>query len=187
LETGNPAADVMESSVRIRQAVGTDAPAIAEVLYHSFVEFQALYTAAGFAATVLDAQQVSQRIDEGPVWVALWNDQIAGTASAVRQTEDSLYVRGIAVVPSARGHGLAASLLQEVEDFAKSSRCRRLFLTTTPFLSGAIRLYERFGFTLVPDGTADLFGTPLLTMTKPIASKKRFENSERIKHVAEQR
>lgn len=177
----------MEYSVRIRQAVGADAPAIAEVLHQSFVEFEALYTAAGFAATVLDAQQVSQRIDEGPVWVALWNDQIAGTASAVRQTEDSLYVRGIAVVPSARGRGLAESLLREVEDFARSSRCRRLFLTTTPFLSGAIRLYERFGFTLVPDGTADLFGTPLLTMTKPIASQNRFENSERIKHVAEQR
>jgi GNAT superfamily N-acetyltransferase len=177
----------MQCSVRIRQAIGADAPAIAKVLHQSFLEFEALYTAADYAATVLDAQQVSQRIDEGPVWVALCDDQIAATASAVRQSEDNLYVRGIAVVPSARGRGLAASLLREVEDFAKRSGCRRLWLTTTPFLSGAIRLYERFGFTVVPDGTADLFGTPLLTMTKPIASPNRFENLERIQHVAEQR
>ena len=43
-----------------------------------------------------------------------------------------------------------------------------MYLTTTPFLHGAIRLYKRFGFAHVPDGVDDLFGTPLLMMTKAI-------------------
>ena len=157
------------------------------MLRQSFLEFESLYSPEGFAATTLDPQQVGQRIEEGPVWVALWEDRVAGTASAVREEENGLYIRGVAVVPLARGHGIGESLLNEIQTFARHAGSQRLFLTTTPFLNGAIRLYERFGFTLVPDGTADLFGTPLLTMTKPIASHNRFKNSERIKHVAEQR
>ena len=41
-----------------------------------------------------------------------------------------------------------------------------MYLTTTPFLNDAIRLYQRWGFTRVPDGDEDLFGTPLFTMAK---------------------
>jgi ribosomal protein S18 acetylase RimI-like enzyme len=160
----------MERCVRIRRATAADAPAVAEVLRQAFVEFEAQYTPAGFAATTPDSRRVSERIDEGPVWVALWNERIAGTASAVRKAENSIYVRGVAVVPSARGRGIAESLMKEIERFASCSGCRRLFLTTTPFLNSAIRLYERFGFTRVPDGEDDLFGTPLLTMAKQLVS-----------------
>jgi GNAT superfamily N-acetyltransferase len=153
----------------IRRATAADAEDIAQVLRQSFVEFEPLYTPEGLAATTPDEQQVRRRMDEGPVWVALWGDRIAGTAAAVPKGEKGLYVRGIAVVPSARGRGIAESLLNEVETFAKSSGCPRLFLTTTPFLSSAIRLYERCGFLRIPDGADDLFGTPLLTMAKDLS------------------
>ena len=158
----------MHSGVLIRRAVREDAAAIARVLREAFAEFEELYTPGGFAATVLNAESVRLRIEEGPVWIAILVGKIAGTASVVRKRGSELYVRGVAVVPKARGCGVAASLLSEVERFARQEDCRRLFLTTTPFLDGAIRLYERSGYKRVLNSEEDLFGTPLFTMEKKI-------------------
>ncbi|PYX23287.1 MAG: hypothetical protein DMG82_11770 [Acidobacteria bacterium] len=156
----------MRPSARIRRAVPTDAAEIADVLRQSFLEFEALYTPKGFAATTPDPEQVGSRMEEGPAWIALVEDRTAGTASAVPKGEKGLYVRGVAVVPSMRGRGIAEVLMNEVESFARQNGCARMFLTTTPFLTSAIRLYERFGFTRVANGGADLFGTPLIKMEK---------------------
>jgi len=156
----------MDYGVLIRRAISEDAAAIARVLRDSFAEFEELYTRGGFAATVLNPEGVRLRIEEGPVWVAMPRGEIAGTASVVCKGESDLYVRGLAVVPRARGHGLAAALLSEVERFARQEQCHRLFLTTTPFLDSAIRLYERSGYKRVLNGERDLFGTPLFTMEK---------------------
>jgi putative acetyltransferase len=156
----------MRPSARIRRAVPADAADIASVLRQSFLEFEALYTPKGFAATTPDPEQVGSRMEEGPAWIALCEARIAGTASAVPEGEKGLYVRGVAVVPSMRGRGIAEALMNEVESFARQNGCARMFLTTTPFLTSAIRLYERFGFTRVPNSAADLFGTPLIKMEK---------------------
>jgi len=90
-----------------------------------------------------------------------------GTAAAVVKGE-SVYIRGMAVLPSARGLGAGAKLLRQVEDWAASQRCNRLFLSTTPFLHSAIRLYEKTGFRRMDGGLHDLLGTPLFTMEKAI-------------------
>jgi GNAT superfamily N-acetyltransferase len=156
----------MRPKARIRRAVPADATDIATVLRQSFLEFEALYTPKGFAATTPDPEQVGSRMEEGPAWIALCEDRTAGTASAVPQGEKGLYVRGVAVVPSMRGRGIAEALMNEVESFARQNGCARMFLTTTPFLTSAIRVYERFGFTRVPNSAADLFGTPLIKMEK---------------------
>jgi ribosomal protein S18 acetylase RimI-like enzyme len=160
----------MPAKTRIRRAVPADAAAMAEVLRQAFREFEALYTPEGFAATTPDPAHVSQRMQEGPGWIALTDDQVAGTASAVLKGQKGLYVRGVAVLPSLRGRGIALSLMNEVENFATENGCGRMFLTTTPFLTAAIRLYERLGFIRVPNGTADLFGTPLIKMEKDLGS-----------------
>jgi len=80
--------------------------------------------------------------------------------------ENGLYVRGMAVIPSARGLGAGARLLAHVCDVAAAARAPRLFLSTTPFLAGAIRLYTAFGFVRTEDGPDHLCGTPLFTMEK---------------------
>lgn len=160
----------MLERLRIRRALAADAAEIAAVLSQSFREFEALYTPDGFAATTPDPAQVGQRIQEGPAWIAICEGRIAGTASAVLKGDKGLYVRGVAVVPSARGRGIAESLMNEVESFARQNGCGRMFLTTTPFLNAAIRLYERLGFMRVPNGTADLYGTPLIKMQKDLGS-----------------
>jgi len=160
--------DKAHSLIQIRGATISDAAAIASVLYESFVEFEPLYTVEGFAATTPNHYQVGRRMSEGPTWVALLADTIVGTVSAVIEGED-LYVRSMAILPGARGHGIGRLLLEQVEHFARENRCRRLFLSTTPFLHRAIHLYEHFGFARGEEEPHDLFGTPLFTMSKHLA------------------
>ena len=152
---------------QVRLAVPEDAQAIASVLYEAFVEYKASYTPEGFAATTPTAQQLQGRLNEGPVWVVLLDRFIVGTVSVVSKGE-SLYIRGMAVLPQARGHKIGELLLTHIENFASARGFQRLFLSTTPFLSNAIRLYERFGFQRNGEAPHDLFGTPIFTMEKTL-------------------
>ena len=93
------------------------------------------------------------------------NGEIIGTVSAVPDGK-SLYVRSMAVLPVARGHHLGQQLLDQVELYAREQGHNRLYLSTTPFLHRAIRLYENHGFRRTTTGPQDLFGTPLFSMEK---------------------
>jgi ribosomal protein S18 acetylase RimI-like enzyme len=50
------------------------------------------------------------------------------------------------VLPRARGGRLGQALMRHIEGYARAEGFERLFLSTTPFLTSAIRLYERMGF-----------------------------------------
>jgi hypothetical protein len=55
-----------------------------------------------------------------------------------------------------------------VETFARAERYQSLILSTTPFLTDAIRLYEQGGFRRSQEGPQELFGTPLFAMVKEL-------------------
>jgi len=152
-------------NITIRFATTNDRPAIAALLLESFVEYGPLYTPEGFAATAITSEQIIARMSEGPVWVAARGEEIVGTVSVVAKAE-SLYIRGMAVLPTARGERIGALLLTHVETFARAEEFSRLFLSTTPFLDRAIRLYESFGYRRTLEGPHELFGTPLFSMEK---------------------
>src|SRR5258705_12954091 len=109
----------------IRLAGPDDAPAIAALLLQSFAEYEPFYTAEGFKATTPSSQEVLNRMNEGPVWIAIHDGAIVGTASVVTKGE-SLYVRGMAVLPSARGKRTGQLLLEHIERYAAEQKCRRL-------------------------------------------------------------
>jgi ribosomal protein S18 acetylase RimI-like enzyme len=153
--------------IRIRRAAPADAEAVASVLRAAFAEYRDSYTDEAFAATTPAGEQIRGRMDEGPVWVAVRGDVVVGTVSVVPRG-DALYVRGMGVLPAARGLRVGEALLRQAEEFASARGHRRLYLSTTPFLSRAIRLYERAGFGRSGDGPHDLCGTPLFTMEKSV-------------------
>ena len=155
----------IEPRVRIRRATHSDAVLIAATLYGSFLAYESSYTPEAFAATVSTPEQIIERMKEGPIWVAFENERAIGTVSVVLKGE-ALYVRGMAVDPAARGKGIGRRLLDCAEEFAVQSGCQSLFLSTTPFLTRAILLYEHYGFQRTGEGPHDLFGTPLFTMAK---------------------
>jgi ribosomal protein S18 acetylase RimI-like enzyme len=153
--------------MRIRIAIPDDAPDIASTLHRAFLEFEPLYTPEAFAATISSPDQIRLRLNEGPVWVALQDGVVVGTVS-VAPKGDALYIRSMAVDPAARGSGIGRELMKRVEECAVEQGFNRMYLSTTPFLSGAIRLYERCGFVRNDDGPDNLFGTPLFTMEKKL-------------------
>lgn len=157
----------VSSAFTVRRATADDASPIASVLREAFVPYEPQYTADSFAATVPESNVIRARWHEGPVWVALRGEAIVGTVAAVLK-DDGAYVRSMAIAPDARGHGLGAQLLELVEGFARRHGMTRLFLSTTPFLDDAIRLYERHGLRRTTEGPQTLFGTPLFTMEKPL-------------------
>ena len=156
------------SAVQIRVATPADLPSLASLIYDSFAEYKSFYTDEGFAATTPSSDQLWQRMNEGPVWMATKDEAALGTVSVVDRGDD-LYIRGMAVLPQARGIGLGALLLRTVEEFAVAHGHKRLTLSTTPFLAQAIRLYERSGFRRTAAGPHDLHGTPLFTMMKDLS------------------
>ena len=152
----------------VRRAEPGDAGEIAATIREAFAEFEPLYTRAGFLATTPTADELRARWSEGPVWVAERSGAVVGSVSAVPRPGE-LYVRSMAVRPSAQGQGLGGELLRVVEAFGRERCDSRLALSTTPFLTAALRLYQRFGFRQV--GESDLFGTPLLLMAKEIGTR----------------
>ncbi|HZS08194.1 MAG TPA: GNAT family N-acetyltransferase [Blastocatellia bacterium] len=153
--------------MEIRRAVANDAFAIASVLHRSFAGYEASYTPEAFAVTISSPEEIRGRLSEGPIWVAVLDDAVVGTVSVVPQGQ-ALYIRSMAVDPAAQGKRIGHGLLECVEEFAARNGFRGLFLSTTPFLTQAIRLYERHGFQRSDEGPDNLFGTPLFRMVKSL-------------------
>lgn len=151
-------------TLKIESAALQDYESISLVLLQAFDEFRELYTKAAFDATVIRPETVMKRMQEGPVWVARLDGNIAGTVS-LQLFKNEAYLRGMAVLPQAQGFKLGLSLLREAENFAIKNGSR-LFLKTTPYLKNAIRLYEQFGFIRLQKETGDFYGTPIFTMEK---------------------
>ena len=155
------------NGINVRRATTADLSEIATLMHESFVEYRSLYTEEAFLATTPNAEQLAVRMTQGPVWVAEYDRVLVGTVSVVPRGDD-LYIRGMAVLPRARGVQLGQLLLDQVEQFAREQNHARLVLSTTPFLHRAIRLYERAGFQRTDEGPRDLFATPLFTMVKAL-------------------
>jgi GNAT superfamily N-acetyltransferase len=149
----------------IREAGPDDAADITVVLRESFAEYEPLYNPDSFAATTPEPAKVLERMREGLMWVVVCGGRVVGTASVVPH-RDELYVRGMGVIPAARGQRVGWLLLEHIEEFARTNGFKRMVLSTTPFLDRAIALYERSGFMRTNEGPYDLLGTPLFTMVK---------------------
>ena len=158
-------------NVLIRKAFLEEASTIAAILREAFIEHESRYTPAAFAATTPTAIQIQERWAEGPVWAAAQNEDLVGTVALVSKMT-GLYIRSMAVLPVVRGQGIAMRLMKGIESFAVAHQHTRLFLSTTPFLTSAVRLYERCGFERTDEGPHELFGTPLFTMVKHLKSRE---------------
>ena len=107
------------------------------------------------------------RPDTGPIWHATLDTFPAGTVWGTIEN-NSLHIRSMAVLPSARGFGIGLSLLQHAEEFALANNCNRLHLSTPQFLARAIKLFRRFGFRDYDTGS--LHGTPIILMEKLLST-----------------
>jgi len=79
-------------------------------------------------------------------------DGIAVGCGAFRsRTAETVEIKRMFVRPSARGQKLGAAILQELEDWAVELGHRRAILETAGTLKSAVRLYDEFGYSRVPN------------------------------------
>jgi len=159
--------------VTIRIANDGDAEAISRVLTDAFTVHREFYTEDAFSVVTPATEVILGRFEEGPMWVAEMDGEIVGTVSLTTEPE-GLYVRSMAVSPSAQGRGIGHRLLEAVDEYAESTEFERIFLYTTYFVTGAKEMYAKHGYGWVRDTAADeWYGTPGLEMDKRIERKKQ--------------
>jgi GNAT superfamily N-acetyltransferase len=159
---------VNDSALRVRRAGSRDAADVAAILAAGFAQHRDDYTADAFSATVLDEDRVHARLEQGPIWIAVLGGRSLGTVSAVLQDPD-VYLRSLAVDPSARGQGVGRELVAAVIEWTSHVGRTRVRLDCTSFLRDATRLYLACGFRIIgPNG--ELNGTPLVALARDLAS-----------------
>ncbi len=137
-----------ESRVNIRSANSTDCGQIHQVLSASFEPYKKVYTQEAYIATVLSSDEIEKRINdpEAEVLVALYENEIVGTATINTQGGDDLYICSMAVTPETQGKGIGRRILDEIQKLAVQKQCKTISLECYQPLKNAVRLYERFGF-----------------------------------------
>ncbi|WHF52567.1 GNAT family N-acetyltransferase [Chryseobacterium gotjawalense] len=86
-------------------------------------------------------------IDKGGfIFYAKLNDEIVGTVSLLKKTENVFELGKMAVSEKAQGHKIGTLLMEHCLDFAKRKQIKTLILYSNTQLESAIHLYRKFGF-----------------------------------------
>ena len=96
----------------------------------------------------LTEEQVDRR--QGVLLVARVDGQPVGCGALRRLDPASGEIKRMFVAPSARGGGVGARILAELERHARTLGIRRLVLETGERQVEAVRLYERAGYAPIP-------------------------------------
>lgn len=142
-------------AVRIEHAAPEDHPTIAELTVSVYVGGG---LAGGDYATEL--ADVAGRADRAELLVVRDEDDrlvgsvalvLDGDFGEVTETADEAAVRMLVVDPAAQGRGIGALLMTECLRRAQEAGKRRMVLSTSTVMTAAHRLYERLGFTRLPE------------------------------------
>jgi len=147
------------TAFHIRAAVEADATGILACLTAAFEPYRDAYTPGAFADTVLDPAALRRRMSTMTVLIAESHSAIIGTIACGAHPPVG-HLRGMAVLPSRQGTGVAAALLHAAQDQLRHAGCTRVTLDTTEPLQRAIHFYTRRGYA----GTgrvSDFFGMRL--------------------------
>ncbi|MGH3758684.1 bifunctional helix-turn-helix transcriptional regulator/GNAT family N-acetyltransferase [Actinophytocola sp.] len=98
-------------------------------------------------------------------WIAELHGERAGAIFCVRKDDETAKLRLLHVEPSVRGAGVGTVLVDECVRFARAAGYRAMELWTVSVLAPARRIYQRAGFELVEEDTADRFGHRLTGQT----------------------
>lgn len=113
--------------------------------------------APGYAVELADARP---RAAAAELWVAVdGEDRLLGTVTICHPGTEyaeisrpgELEFRMLAVDPTARGRGIGGVLIQSVLDRARDLAIPRVVLCTQDRMKSVHRVYERHGFTRLPD------------------------------------
>lgn len=85
------------------------------------------------------------------VFAARDEGAVLGMAAIVDRGDGSGELKRMFVPEQARGRGVASALVRAVEDFSANAGITLIQLETGPLQHAALALYERSGYTLIPN------------------------------------
>jgi ribosomal protein S18 acetylase RimI-like enzyme len=164
--------DVRIDGVRIDEARPEDFPLIAELTV-------SVYGAEGYSPPeyVPVLADVAARAAQTELLVARDGGRVVGSVALVLrgefgevlESDDEAGFRMLVVDAAARGRGIAARLVTECLDRARAAGKRRMVISTDQRMHAAHRVYERLGFTRLPERDwSPLPGIQLLVYARPL-------------------
>ncbi|MEO7659423.1 MAG: GNAT family N-acetyltransferase [Pyrinomonadaceae bacterium] len=152
----------------IRLARSDEAETVSRLLREAFGPYRSGYTVDAFEYTTPTAETIESRFAEGPIWLAVDGEEVIGTVS-VMSDDGRLYIRSMAVTPTAQGRGVGRQLLETLESYAREKGFKKLYLYTTFVLPVARPMYEKNGFYVIRETPPEeWFGVGGIEMEKII-------------------
>lgn len=93
-----------------------------------------------------DYEEYNRIIDLGTVVIAYVNNHPVGCGCFKRSDECTIELKRMFVVPGFRGHGIASSIVRELEVWAKSLAYQYAILETGKKQPEAIAMYHKLGY-----------------------------------------
>ena len=145
-----------DRSVEIRRARPDDVDAVGDLTADAYVGAGVIPAGAAYVEFLRDA---AHRDREAELWVAAVDGTVVGTVTYVEPgsalveiaREGEAEMRSLAVSPSATGRGVGEALTRHVIERARSRGLGAVVLCSSTTMHAAHRLYERLGFTRLPE------------------------------------
>lgn len=135
--------------------------ALARVIWQA--TYPALISQAQIDAMLADRYapaRIREQLDDSRQawWVARQDHALAGFAHALLDDEHGCKFDKLYVHPDQQRRGIGATLLREVEDWARNHQARRVWLQVNRGNTQAIRAYEKYGFRIIESRVFDIGG-----------------------------
>jgi GNAT superfamily N-acetyltransferase len=160
---------------RVRAAEPADHTVIRDILRTAYGQYTADIPPPVWDRYLADLLDLDQHARHGQLVVAVVEEAIAGYAAFYPDASTQGFGwprgwaggRGLAVHPAFRGHGVAATLLTELEDRARAASAPVFAFHTSAFMTTAVALYERLGYCRVPRFDIDVNAYYGVTAARP--------------------
>ena len=146
----------MASDLQVRAALPSEYPAVTEITVAAYVDGGYIPPDADYATELGDTLT---RAAGAEIWVASDGARVLGSVtwcpagSTWREIarDDEGEFRMLAVAAEARGRGVGEALVRACLDRARADGLAGVAISTMDMMTGAHRLYERLGFSRVPE------------------------------------
>ncbi|MVN74827.1 GNAT family N-acetyltransferase [Hymenobacter sp. HMF4947] len=152
------------ADLTIRSIAPGDNVALARVIRDTLTEYGAAKPGTAYYDTATDQlYELFQQTPRSAYFVAEQEGEIFG-GGGIFPTEnlpsDTVELVKLYLLPAARGRGVGKALIDQCLQAASAAGYTRVYLETTEELTQAIPLYERLGFTYLPQalGNSGHFG-----------------------------
>jgi ribosomal protein S18 acetylase RimI-like enzyme len=143
-------------SITIRRAVRAEYDEVGELTARAYESDGLVPDGSGYGAVLRDA---ASRAEKAELWVAAGPDGLLGTVtycpagSPYREIglDHEGEFRMLAVSPAARGLGVGTALTEHCLDRSRGLGFSHVVLSSSIAMATAHRLYQRLGFTRLPD------------------------------------